>query len=58
MKWIVYPQTLFDLTGTMVGELLLLHAGNAHFPDLFLDLKSWQLSPKAQSLDQFWKLES
>ena len=46
-----------DLTGTTVGELSLLHAGNTHFPDLLLNSK-WQPFPKAQSLDQFWKFAS
>ena len=57
---IVWPSgssPTFDQMGATDGEQSLLHVGNIQVLDLFRKPNSWQLFPKAQSLDQFWKLK-
>ena len=49
--------TKFDLAGRRLRNYHSSMPGIHSFPYLFLDPKSWQLFPKAQSLDQFWKFE-
>ena len=55
--WQPGNSTKCDLVETTDGEKSLFFVGNTHILDLFRNPKSWQLFPKVQSLDQFWKFK-